>query len=207
MLYSYNMKMHTLLLFILMLFITTACPGSRVKSNKKILQENNMNFPGIEETSFENITHILPEMFTDAYDSYYLISDKYDSYICYDLSLRLSVELFDTDQIETIQFTFDYETTPLNAVHDNYIIQRQNSLTDFSTSIKKEIPDSINQIGFTQIIHEEITEETGYESKESTYFLATLDIDDEIYVFQMIGKRANMGYLYDDFLRIIASVR
>ena len=207
MLYSYNMKMHTLLLFILMLFIITACPGSRVKSNKKILQENNMNFPGIEETSFENITHMLPEMFTDAYDSYYLISDKYDSYICYDLSLRLSVELFDTDQIETIQFTFDYETTPLNAVHDNYIIQRQNSLTDFSTSIKKEIPDSINQIGFTQIIHEEITEETGYESKESTYFLATLDIDDEIYVFQMIGKRANMGYLYDDFLRIIASVR
>ena len=199
--------MHTLLLFILMLFIITACPGSRVKSNKKILQENNMNFPGIEETSFENITHMLPEMFTDAYDSYYLISDKYDSYICYDLSLRLSVELFDNDQIETIQYTFDYETTPLNAVHDNYIIQRQNSLTDFSTSIKKEIPDSINQIGFTQIIHEEITEETGYESKESTYFLATLDIDDEIYVFQMIGKRANMGYLYDDFLRIIASVR
>ena len=201
------MKMHTLLLFILMLFIITACPGSRVKSNKKILQENNMNFPGIEETSFENITHMLPEMFTDAYDSYYLISDKYDSYICYDLSLRLSVELFDNDQIETIQYTFDYETTPLNAVHDNYIIQRQNSLTDFSTSIKKEIPDSINQIGFTQIIHEEITEETEYESKESTYFLATLDIDDEIYVFQMIGKRANMGYLYDDFLRIIASVR
>jgi len=117
------------------------------------------------------------------------------------------VELFDNDQIETIQYTFDYETTPLNAVHDNYIIQRQNSLTDFSTSIKKEIPDSINQIGFTQIIHEEITEETEYESKESTYFLATLDIDDEIYVFQMIGKRANMGYLYDDFLRIIASVR
>ena len=203
MLYSYNMKMHTLLLFILMLFITTACPGSRVKSNKKILQENNMNFPGIEETSFENITHILPEMFTDAYDSYYLISDKYDSYICYDLSVRLSVELFDTDQIETIQYTFDYETTPLNAVHDNYIIQRQNSLTDFSTSIKKEIPDSTNQIGFIQIIHEEPSEGRA----ESTYYLATLDIDDEIYVFQMIGKRANMGYLYDDFLRIIASVR
>ena len=195
--------MYTPLLFILILFITTACPGSRMKSSKKLLQENNMNFPNMEKAYFENISHLLPEMFSDAYDSHYLISDKYDSYICYDLSLRLSVELFDNDQIETIQYAFDYETSPLNAIHDNYIILRENSLPDFSTSIKKEIPDSINQIGFTQIIHGETYEG----SEESTYFLATLDINDEIYVFQMIGKRENMGYLYDDFLRIIASAR
>jgi len=40
----------------------------------------------------------------------------------------------------------------------------------------------------------------------SSYFIATVDIGGEYYVFQLIGKKDNMGYLYDDFIELLSSI-
>jgi hypothetical protein len=36
--------------------------------------------------------------------------------------------------------------------------------------------------------------------------MATVHVYDKFYVFQLIGKKENMGYLNDDFLAILNSI-
>ena len=63
------------------------------------------------------------------------------------------------------------------------------------TPLKKELPKDVKLDGYIQTVHG--TDYT-YED-ESSYFTATVMFEGQVYVFQMIGKKENMGYLYDDF--------
>ena len=118
------------------------------------------------------------------------------------MDLNFSVETFGKYDVETIQYAFNQDISPLDAVHDNYIIRRQNSLSDPSTSIKKSTPKSVKYPGYIQVVSG-----SPYSNENpSSYFIATLEIEGEYFVFQMIGTHKNMGYLYDDFIDLLSSV-
>jgi len=167
-----------------------------------------MNFPDYNRFVFEDISFLKPDMFDKEYSESYIISDIYETFVAYEIFTHFSVELFTASRIEVIQYSFDEELTELDAVHDNYILKRENSLYNYETSIKKELPETVGFDGCIQIIHGDDTDyEYDYNYGQTTsYFLATLNINDEIYVFQMTGKKENMGYLYDDFLKILSSI-
>lgn len=161
-----------------------------------------MDFPNLRKEYFNGIHFFLDEMFTDDYEDNYTLSDNALTKIVYDIDVNFSVETFTKSASEVIQYGFDTEVEPIDAVHDNYIIQRQKSLYEHSTSIKKELPKSVKYDGYIQVVHG-----GSYATNiPSSYFIATLEIENEIFVFQLIGKMENMGYLYDDFIDLLSSV-
>ncbi len=196
------MKLSTIFLLLGILFLTTACPGVRTKSNSKKLEENNQNFPDLERFHFEDISFMKPEMFDKEYAENYILSEVSETFIAYDIYIHLSIELFDKDQLEIIQYAQDNTQKDLDALHSHYINRRVNSLYDSNVSIRKEVPKSVGFKGYTQIVH---GKSNSYDEPIS-YFIATIQVKNDFYVFQLIGKKDNMGYLYDDFINLLSSV-
>lgn len=196
------MKTHVIIAFIGALILTTGCPGSSYNNNLKDLQKNNMDFPNLRKEYYNGIYFMLDEMFVNDYENNYTLSDNALTKVVYELDVNFSVEMFNQRDAETIRYAFDSDIESLDAVHDNYIIQRQKSLYEHSTSIKKELPKSVPYDGSIQVVHG-----GSYSTNTpSSYFIATVDIGGEYYVFQLIGKKDNMGYLYDDFIELLSSI-
>jgi hypothetical protein len=188
------------------MFLLTACPPSRrssYQSNLKQVKKNGMDFPNLRSERYEGIEYQLSELFSYDYDDDYVKTDYATTKCIYDMDIHFSVEMFDENDAEAVAYAFDDEIGLLDAVHDDYILTRQESLESPSTSIKKVLPKSVGYPGYIQIVH---GAKSSYSDKNS-YFTATLEVDDEYYVFQLIGKEENMGYMYDDFIDIISSVQ
>lgn len=183
--------------------ITTACPGSGYNNNDlKALQKNGMDFPDLRKMYYNGIHFMISDMFVNDYADNYTLMDNAETRIVYALDLNFSVETFTKRDVEAIQYAFDTEISGLDAVHDNYIIKRKKSLFDPSASIKKPTPKSVKYPGYIQVVSG-----SPYSNENpSAYFMATLEIDNDIFVFQMIGTHKNMGYLYDDFIDLLSSV-
>ena len=196
------MKTYLFIALISILILATGCPGSTYNNNLKELQKNNMDFPNLRKEYYNGIHFMLDEMFTNDYDDNYTLSDNAMTKVVYDIDVNFSVEAFNQRDAEEIKYAFDKEIENVDAVHDNYIICRQKSLYEHSTSIKKELPKSVPYEGAIQIVHG-----GSYSTNiPSTYFIATIEIENEIFVFQLIGKKDNMGYLYDDFIELLSSI-
>jgi hypothetical protein len=184
-------------------FLLTACPGSRSKSALGQLQENGMDFPDLRSRRFSVVKFQLSSLFDRDYGIDYTVQDNASGFVIYEMNLHFSVERFESGEIELIQFAFDDEISPMDAVHDHYILKRESSLEDAETGIKKELPESVKFPGYIQVV-EGARSDYG---QTSSYLTATLEIGNDYYVFQLIGKEPNMGYLYDDFIDILSSVR
>lgn len=197
------MKITTIILFAASLFVLTACPGGGYQSALDRLQENGMDFPDPRSQRYSPIKFQLSTLFSRDFGMDYVLQDNALGFVIYDLDIHFSVERFETDDVEMIQFAFDDDIAAIDAVHDNYILKREASLDAGNTGIKKELPQSVSYAGYIQVIE---GANTSY-SDELSYFTATLEIDGDYYVFQMIGKQENMGYLYDDFIDILSSVK
>ena len=173
-------------------------------SDLEKLQKNNMDFPDMQRFYFEDIHYRMSGLFYYSSFDDFVLADDYDIKINHELNLYFSVEHFSASDAESIRYQFDdeVEISLLDAVHDNYAIKRNASLEEATISIKKNVPKSVGFPGVIQTI-------TGvnYEGiPANTYFFASLDIDGDIYVVQLIGKEENMGYLYDDFIDILSSI-
>lgn len=199
-----KVKFVNLISLFAIVIIATGCPGSSYESEVKKIQNNNMNFPDLEKQYYNGIKYMLSDMFDSDYDDDYVLTDNASTKIVYGLDVNFSVEVFDREEAEIIQYAFDGDIDLFNAVHDNYILKREASLYEPSISIKKPTPKSVGYPGFIQVVNGGAY---SYDEDEgSSYFTATLDIDGDYYVFQLIGKKSNMGYLYDDFINILSSV-
>lgn len=162
-----------------------------------------MDFPDLRSQRYSPIKFQLSELFDRDFGMDYTIQDNASGFIIYALEIHFSIERFGSDEIEMIQFAFDDEIPAIDAVHDNYILKREASIEDGETGIKKELPSTVKFPGYIQVIDGA----TSSYSENLSYFTATLEIADEYYVFQLIGKAENMGYLYDDFIDILSSVK
>lgn len=161
-----------------------------------------MDLPDPERNYFEGITYQLSNLFENDYDEDYVLSNTAETKIIYDVDLNFSVEVFNEDEAEVFQYGFEEDIDLLNAVHDYYVIRRQSSLFESTVSIKKPLPSSVDYEGFIQVIDGGI-----YEYDGSSYMTATMKVNDKYFVFQLIGIKENMGYLYDDFIDILSSVQ
>ena len=197
-----HVRRYTFIAFYVTLFITTACPSSNYDSAHKRLKANNMDFPDQKKEYYKDIEYMLSDMFVNGYDNHFAISKDADTKIIYGLGINFSVEVFEPQEAEVIKFSMDKEVDFHRAVHDNYILRRQNSLNEHTLTVIKKTPKKISFPGYIQTVH---GSQFDY-NDASSYFTATLDIDGSYYVFQLIGKEDNMGYLYDDFIDILASV-
>ena len=198
-----DVKIAILISLIGALFLLTACPESRSKSALNQIQDNGMDFSNLRSQRFSVVKFQLSRLFDRDYGVDYTIQDNASGFVIYEMDVHFSVERFESDEIELLQFAFEDEIYPIDAVHDNYILKRESSLEDVETGIKKELPNSVKFPGYIQVVE---GARSDY-AETSSYFTATLEIGSEYYVFQLIGKEENMGYLYDDFIDILSSVR
>lgn len=196
------MKKLIFILIVCSAWILAGCPGSTYKSELKKIQENKMDFPDLRKEYYNGLKFKISRLFSNDYATDYVIQDNALTKVIYSMDLHFSVEMFSPDEAELLAFGFEEDVDHIDAVHDYYIGRRVKSLHEPEVSIKKEVPKSVGYKGYTQVIHGGIYS-TDY---ASSYFTSTLEIDGDYYVFQLIGKRENMGYLYDDFIDIISSI-
>lgn len=163
-----------------------------------------MDFPDLRTRYYLQINFQLSRLFDTDYALDYNLLDNAAGYLIYEMDVYFCVEEFDKEEAEMIQFSYDgADISAFDAVHDHYIWKRQESLNNPELGIKKELPRSVSFPGYVQVV---TGSQTDYE-EPSTYFTATLSVNGKYYVFQLIGKEENMGYLYDDFIDILSSVR
>lgn len=197
------MKFLHLTILLSSLFLFTACPGNRQESALKQLQDNGMDFPNLRSQRFSVVKFQLSELFDRDFGLYHTLQDEAIGFVIHDMNVHFTVERFASDEVDMIQFAFDDDIAPMDAVHDNYILKREASLIEPSfTGVKKELPNTVNFPGFVQVVEGSSSDY----SDVLSYFTATLEIGTDYYVFQLIGKEENMGYLYDDFLDLLSSV-
>tara|TARA_Y100000385_G_C13108574_1_gene650238 strand:+ start:8049 stop:8648 length:600 start_codon:yes stop_codon:yes gene_type:complete len=187
-----------------LLFILTACPPSANRSSPiEQIKNNGMDLPDLQPKSYNGIIFELSSLFELDYTKQYVLTDYASTHVIYMMDLNFSVEYFDNDDAGYYQYSFEEDIELLDAVHDNYILKRQASLEEYDVTIKKPVPKEVGFPGYIQVVHGSAN---SY-SESSSYFTATLQVGKEFFVFQMIGKQENMGYLYDDFIDLLASVR
>lgn len=188
-------------------FLLAGCPSSnntRYRQPLEQVQANHMDLPNPVRYYFKGIRYEISELFGRYYDDDFVLSDRYDVKTIDALNLYFSIESFSNEDAEEYKFKFeDGETLDLlNAVHDHYAITRKKSLKKANVSVKKVVPKGIGYPGVVQVI----SGATYENSVPNSYFFATLEVDDEYIVVQLIGKAENMGYLYDDFIDILSSI-
>lgn len=187
-----------------LLFLLTACPPSTNNSSAESrIADNGMDFPDLRPKTYHGITFDLSSLFANDYTDQYVLTDYASRHVIYSMDINFSVEYFDNSDAEYYQYSFDEEIELLDAVHDNYILKRQASLEESQVTIKKLLPKEVGYPGYIQVVHEA---ENIY-TAPSSYFTATIQVGTDYFVFQLIGKRENMGYLYDDFIDLLCSVR
>lgn len=197
------MKAVHLSFLIVLTLLLTACPDIRRESAQQKLFKNHMDLPELKRIQYYGVSFQLSKLFEDNYDVEYVIKNDALSKSIYDLGLNFSTEVFNETDAEMFKYSLETETDNLNAVHDYYAAKRQNSMYEHFSSVKKKGP---RENGYPSII--QTIEGPGYESGDTiTYMMATVDINKRYFVFQMIGKKGHIGYLYDDFIAIIKSIR
>lgn len=197
------MKLLRFTSLVLLLTVLSGCPQTTYKSNLQKIQDNNMDLPELRDRRYKGIRFKLSDLFSHDYNNQYVIKDDAAIRVIYEIDVNFSLERFDADEAELFQFAFEEEISALDAVHDNYVIKRLETFDEEGkASIKKSCPKEVKYPGYIQVLHGN----GAYYGEPASYFMATLEIDGEYFVFQMIGKKENMGHLYDDFVDIIASV-
>ncbi len=200
------MKHITLLSLLVGAFLLSGCPSERGQyvSDLQRLQQNNMDLPDPVKYYFNGIQYKVSNMLLPHYNDDYVISDLYEIKMNTELNLYFSIESFSRSDAEGFRFNFEESgfITLLDAVHDNYAVKRNESLDEGKVNIKKNVPKSVGFPGVMQVI----SGSTYRNATPNSYFFATLELDDQFLVVQLIGKEENMGYLYDDFIEILNSI-
>jgi hypothetical protein len=120
----------------------------------------------------------------------------------YDMHIHFSVETFDKGDIESMEFMTESKKKNLEMIHDYYVQSRLASLEENSVSIRKKVPKEVGFPGFIQVVEGG----SSLDEKWASYFTSSIEIDQKIYVFQLVGPKDHMGYFYDDFIAILKSI-
>lgn len=199
--------MKQLILILLIIPLLTACPDKsddKRQDNLEAFRSNHFNFTSLEKRSYKKIRFRLPKAFKYDYNTGYGYKTDAFARRDYDLGIIFTVERFTDDDLES-ELMEDYivESDLLNAFHDAYTFRRYESLNNGGAAFKKDVKKGV---GFPGVIQMLSGKSSSY-SDHLYYATATLKIKDEYYIFQMISTEEMMGYVYDDFERILKSVR
>lgn len=161
-----------------------------------------MDLPEPLGFSHKGLNFKLSKLFERSSYNNMVIQDDAAVRVISQLSLYFTVESFSQSEADAYAYSFDTEIDPLDAVHDVYSEKRLETLDEYTVSIKKAVPKSVKFPGYIQVL-------SGSRHKNdqpTTYFMSTIQVGNKYYVFQLIGKEDNMGYLHDDFIKILSSI-
>jgi hypothetical protein len=195
------MKRFFTVISIYLLLVAANCSGNQTPSLKE-LEKSKMNFPDLEKRAHETFTYQLSRLFTDAYSSHFVLQKNSTTKSIHDLNIYFSIETFGKNDLETIRFLNESKKGDLELIHDHYIGMRLGSLDIKTISTRKKLMGKAHFPGYIQ----HVIGKGKYETKNMIYMISTVEIDESFHVFQLIGPNDNMGYFYDDFLRILNSI-
>lgn len=199
--YSLSMKFKFWFILVCLSWGLYGCPPTKYKTDLDKIKDNNMDLPDCREQYYEGLRFKLSDLFHNDYNTEYVMQDNALTMALYDIDVNFSIEYFTKSEAELIQFTFEDEIDALNAVHDNYVFKRLETLNEGESSIKKNNL-KCKYPCVSQVIHGG----SYFYGEPSTYLIATVEANDKYYVIHLIGIEKNMGYLYDDFEAIIESL-
>lgn len=196
---------HRLLLLFLPTILLAGC-FDYDKENKEIraaFKNNHYNFKLDKTITYEGISFTIPDHFKRYYSHNYTVKNSSITRTSNALNIYFSVERFSKSDLYR-EFVSDFiiKNDLLNTFQDAYVWRRYASLDNAGTSIKKELPKNLKQKGVIQTISGD-----GSYSGQTYYVTATIKIKDDYFVFQWITSKPIMNYTYDDFERILKSVK
>ncbi len=198
--------MKRIVLLLLLAPVLTACPPQkdRTEDVMKKFQENHFNLELLKKEVYGKIKFQLPESMEKDYATNYVYRRQALTRRDYNLGLAFSVERFtEGDMYSEMMEDYVVEEDLLNSFHDAYVNRRLESLYQGGLSFKKDVRSNVKFPGVIQVVTGESSR--GYNALY--YATATLKVEKEYYIFQMIAPKSMMDYVYDDFERILASVR
>lgn len=202
--------LRNILFLILFLPLLYACPNANTISNDaKELYANDMDFKKWKKVAAKGINFKIPECFDEEKYTNFTI-DNLNSFKRSNprLGLYFSVEVFSDTNAVVFQYV-NNEKSLLHAVQYNYITRIEQGLSyrgSFHTSIVKKIGTKNKCI--SQIVIENFVRQYKWDTDyTSSYFVATMKVRGKYYVFQFIGRKENQKYFYNDFLKILYSVK
>lgn len=196
---------YRLMLLFIPTFLMTGC-FDYDKENKEIreaFKNNHYNFKLDKTLKYEGISFKLPDHFKQNYSHNYTIKNSSLTRTSNAFNIYFSVERFNkSDLNREFVSNFVVKGDLLNTFQDAYVWRRFESLDNSGVSIKKELPKTFKNKGLIQTISGD-----GTYSGQAYYVTSTLKVGKEYYVFQWITSKPIMNYTYDDFERILKSVR
>lgn len=190
-------------LFSSLWLILCACPTPDLKpQDLKDLRQNHYDFKNWKRNYYKGINFDLPKNFEKGNTDFMYKADGF-SKVNYQLGVYISVEQFDASEADEYSFSFDEEVPKLTAVHEFYMNERRHSFQYLENSIKTDLPKGSKLPGSMEVIFGRV-DEYDYDMR---YVIATVEKNNQWYVFQFITSQDLSAYLFDDFKKIIQSVR
>ncbi len=196
---------YRLLLLFIPIFLVVGC-FDYDKENKEIREDfknNHYNFKLDKTLKYEGISFKIPDHFKQNYSHNYTVKNSSLTRTSNAFNIYFSVERFNESDLNR-EFVYDYviEDDLLNTFQDAYVWRRFESLDNSGISIKKELPKTFKNKGLIQTVAGD-----GTYSGQAYYVTSTVKVGSNYYVFQWISSKPIMNYTYDDFERILKSVR
>lgn len=199
--------MKRLLFLLLLLPLLTACPPDKDTSKEtlKKFRKDGYNMTSLKTHVYGTIRFRLPATMQHDYSTHYAYKSTAFRRREQNLGILFTAERFqEADRYSELMEEYVYaDNDLLNSFHDAYVNRRMHSLDQGGASFKKEVRSNVKFPGAIQVVSGEST----YDDALLYYATATLKVDEDYYIFQFICDKPMMDYVYDDFERILASVR
>ncbi|MES2799358.1 MAG: hypothetical protein V4638_05030 [Bacteroidota bacterium] len=189
----------------LILATLTACPSRGSQNSSKLVLSSKMDLPQLEQRVHGKIKFKLSKLFEGNYSNGNLtVQPKGFEKSIPQLGMYFTVESFDENYCAKLRLLREDTVPNLELIHSYYVNKRSSTLNFQETSVRKNVSKSVGFEGFTQVVAGSTYSSSS--SPSNSYFISSIAIDKKIYVFQMIGPQKNMGYFYDDYLKILNSI-
>ncbi len=191
----------TICFFTILTFTFSACRLSSPKDPKRLFQKNNFNFTLDQSIRYMDIQFKLSKSFQK--NNYLKLPIQKNGKVYYipQMSLFFSIEKFGEHEIWREKEFVDAEDAKF-AIASYYRRTLQQKYRYGKSSLFREKKINPKDRALIGVFHESVKAN----EYSNTHFLGFIEIKEEIYVCQLMGKQENMAYLWDDFKRILKTV-
>lgn len=190
-----------------LLILLFACVSEDKESQNSFeaFKQNDYDFTLDKKMTYKNLELSIPSSFKKYFGTFLTVSNDSKVLFSNAIGAHLSIERFSEKDINRpFVDGFIIEKDLLNTFQDAYAFKRYNSLNDGLMSIKKDLFNTSKKRGVIQIVRGSTS---NLYDEFLLYATATIQLKDEFYVFQFITTADMMNYAYDDFKRMLFSVK
>ncbi len=191
------------LVFILGLSLLVSC-GEQVVDKTNTLEKfrlNNYEMILDAKAKFGNIRFKIPSCFLRYWSKSTIRQYSFERHTR-TFNAYFSIERFKESERDLPFLANEIMTSDmLNLFHDAYVKKRIETEWTGISSLKKNLPKKVKFPGLIQVVKDLGSPNGQY------YVIATLKVKKEYYIFQWTTQREMLGYTYDDFESVLATVR